>query len=189
MGASAFLLVFGLGVGYFLSQSIRPRTSERESITGDALTGTAPAAAAARDPQALVAAGRTAYEREEWRAAIDAFKQALALDPDHPEANTYLALVLLHAGHAEDAMPAVDRALAKAPTYPLALWAKGMALFEGKQDYAGAIRTWESLLALDLPSEDAERVAAAITEARQRLAAERTQPRPSPRPARASPGP
>ncbi|MBI4014136.1 MAG: tetratricopeptide repeat protein, partial [Candidatus Rokubacteria bacterium] len=176
VGASAFLLVFGLAVGYFLSQSVRPRTGERESITGDALTGTAPAAAAARDPQTLVVSGRAAYEREDWRAAIDAFKQALALDPDNPEANTYLALVLLHAGHAEGAMPAVDRALAKAPTYRLALWAKGIALFEGKQDYAGAIRTWESLLALDLPSEDAERVAAAIAEARQRLA----EPRPSP---------
>ncbi len=189
VGASAFLLVFGVAVGYFLSQSVRPRTSERESITGDALTGTAPTAGAARDPRTLVASGRTAYERRDWRAAIDAFKQALALDPDNPEANTYLALVLLHAGHAEDAMPAVDRALAKAPRYRLALWAKGIALFEGKQDYAGAIRTWERLLALDLPPEDAERVAAVIAEARQRLSAEPTRPRPSPRPARASPGP
>ena len=169
VAAAAFLLVFGLSVGYVLSLSVRPRASDRETITGDALTGTAPATAPGRDLRTLVASGRAAYERREWRPAIDAFKQALALDPENPDAHTFLGLILLHAGHGEDALRAIDRALAKAPRHPLALWAKGLALFEGTQDYAGAIKTWEGLMALDLSGEDADRVAAMITEARKRL--------------------
>lgn len=188
MAASAFLLVFGVAVGYVLSQSVRPRTSDRDSITGDALTDTTTAVASGRDPAALMASGRAAYERQEWRAAIDAFKQVLALDPENPEAHTFLALILVRAGHGDDALRAVDRALAKAPTEPMALWAKGIVLFEGQQDYAGAIRVWERLLALDLRPEDADRVAAAITEARQNLAGRPTEPRASPAPARATPG-
>jgi cytochrome c-type biogenesis protein CcmH len=184
VAASAFLLVFGVSVGHFLGQSVRPRTSERESITGDLLTGTA-RATASRDLPALMASGRAAYERREWRRAIDAFKQALAVDPENPEAHTFLGLILHQGGHPDEALRAVDRALARAATYPMALWVKGIVLFEGQQDYAGAIRVWERLLALDLAAEDADRVAAAVTEARQRLAAPPGEPA-SPRPTRAS---
>jgi cytochrome c-type biogenesis protein CcmH len=189
VAASAFLLVFGVSVGYFLSQSVRPRASDRESITGDALTGTGPARATVGDLRGLMASGRAAYERQEWRAAIEAFKQALVLAPEDPEAHTFVGLILLHAGHGDDALRAIDRALATAPRHPLALWAKGLALFDDRQDYRGAIRVWESLMTLDLAAEDADRVAGMITEARRRLAAPPAEPRPSPRPARASPGP
>ena len=189
VAASAFLLAFGLAIGYFLSQSVRPRVDDRQSITGDTLTGTGTAGAAGRDLGAVLASGRAAYERQEWRPAIDAFEQALALDPDNPEAHTFLGLILLHAGHGDDALRAIDRALAKAPRHPLALWAKGLALFGGKQDYAGAVKTWEGLMVLDLAAEDADRVAGMMTEARKRLAAQPAEPRSSPRPARASSGP
>jgi cytochrome c-type biogenesis protein CcmH len=182
VAASAFLLVLGVSVGYVLSQSVRPRADDRQSITGDALTGTAPA----REPRRLVEAGRAAYDRQDWPAAIDAFEQVLALDPDDPEAHAFLGMILHQGGHPDEALRAVDRALARAPTYPMALWAKGIVLFEGRRDYAGAIQVWQRLLALDLAAEDADRVAAAIAEARQRLAAPPAGPRSSPRPTRAS---
>lgn len=180
--AGVFLLAFGLSVGYFLSQSLRPRMGERDTMTGDFLTGTGPGGImpGSRGPAAslekLLASGRAAYERQDWREAIDAFKQGLALDPANPEAHTFLGLILLAAGHGDDALRPVERALAKDPGYPLALWAKGVVLFEAKQDYAGAIAAWESLMARNLAPADADQVAQMLTEARKRLAAQAARP-------------
>ncbi|MBI3028648.1 MAG: cytochrome c-type biogenesis protein CcmH [Candidatus Rokubacteria bacterium] len=180
--AGVFLLAFGLSLGYFLSQSLRPRMGEQDTLTGDFLTGTGPGGIAPRSwsPErnvaTLLASGRAAYERQDWRAAIDAFKQALALDPGNAEAHTFLGLILLAAGHGDDALRPVERALAKDPGYPLALWAKGVVLFEAKEDYAGAIAAWESLMARNLPPADADQVAQMLTEARKRLAAQAARP-------------
>jgi len=173
-----FLLAFGLSLGYFLSQSLRPRMGERDTLTGDFLTGTGPGGImpGSRGPEAnldrALRSGRAAYERQDWRAAIDAFKQALALDPENPEAHTFLGLILLQAGHGDEALLAIERALTKDPHDPFALWAKGIVLFEAKQDYAGAIQAWETLLAQNLAATDADHVAQMLTEARKRLAAQ-----------------
>lgn len=126
----------------------------------------------------MLAAGRSAYERQDWPAAIDAFKQAVALDPKNPEAHTFLGLILLAAGHADDALLAVDRALASDPRNPFARWVKGIVLFEAKQDYRGAINAWETLMAEDLTPADVDQVSQKLTEARKRLAAESAQRRP-----------
>ncbi|MBI4608807.1 MAG: cytochrome c-type biogenesis protein CcmH [Candidatus Rokubacteria bacterium] len=176
VSAGAFLLVLGLSLGYFLSQSLRPRMGEQDTLTGDFLTGTGPGGIApgsrgpAENVARLLASGRAAYERQDWRAAIDAFKQALVLDPGNPEAHTSLGLILLRAGHGDEALLAVERALTTNPTYPFALWAKGVVLFEVKQDYVGAINAWETLMAQTLAPADADQVARMITEARTRLA-------------------
>ena len=76
------------------------------------------------------------------------------------------------AGHVDDALLAFDRTLARDRNYPFGLWAKGFALFEGKQDYSGAIRVGETLMAQPLSETDADRIAQMLTEARKRLAAQ-----------------
>lgn len=177
VAGGVFLLIFGVSLGYVLTQSLKPRTDEQSSITGDLLTGTGPGGVASgRGPvsqlSALMASGRAAYEKQEWRVAIDAFKQALALDPENPEAHTFLGFILFQAaGHSDGALLAIERALAKDPNYPFALWAKGTVLFEAKQDYAGAVKAWETLMAQNLSAPETERVAQALAEARKRLAA------------------
>lgn len=178
VAGGAFLVVFGLSLGYFLTTSLRPRAGEQDTLTGDFLTGTGPGGIApgsrgsARDLETRLASGRQAYEQQNWRAAIDAFEQALALDRENPEAHTFLGLILLRAGHVDHALLALDRALARDRNYPFGLWAKGLALFEGKRDYAGAIRAWETLMTQPLSEIDADRVAQMLTEARKRLAAQ-----------------
>ena len=178
VAGGVFLLVFGLALGYFLTTSLRPRMGEQDTLTGDFLTGTGSGGIApgsrgsARGLDTLLASGRRAYEQQDWRAAIDAFKSVLALDRANPEAHTFLGLILLNVGHVDDALLAFDRALASDRNYPFGLWAKGLALFEGKHDYAGAIRTWETLMAQPLSEIDADRVAQMLTEARKRLAAQ-----------------
>lgn len=178
VAGGVFLVAFALALGYFLGQSVRPRLGMQDTLTGDFLTGTGPGGIApgsrgsASDIDRLLASGRAAYERQDWRAAIDAFKQALALDGQNPEAHAYLGLILLHAGHGEAALLAIERALTKEPNAPLALWAKGLVLFEHKQDYAGAIRVWETLMAANLAPANADAIAQWIVTARQRLAAQ-----------------
>lgn len=180
---AGFVLVFGLTLGYFLAASLRPRMGEQDTLTGDFLTGTGPGGimpgsrGPGRDVATLLASGRTAFQRQDWSAAIDSFKQVLALDADNSETHTFLGLILLHAGHADDALLAVEHVLDKDSRYPFALWVKGLVLFEGKQDYARAIEAWERLMAQPLSETDADNVARAIVEARQRLAAQPAAPR------------
>jgi cytochrome c-type biogenesis protein CcmH len=177
LAGAVFLLTFGVAVGLFLTMSLRPRMGAQDSPTGDFLTGTGPGGIMPGSRtmpghlETLMASGRSAFAKQDWRAAIDAFKQALDMDPRNPEALSSMGLILLQAGHGDEALQTVERALASSPGYPLALWAKGLALFESKQDYPGAIQTWEALLARGPAPADADRVAGMIAEARKRLEA------------------
>ena len=153
----AFLLVFGVTLGIFLSKSLRPRGSEQDSITGDFLTGTGPGGLSAdpgmrrADLQSLLTQGHAAFERQDWSQAIDAFKKVLAIDSDRPEAHTYMGLILTQAGHVDGALLAFNRALSTNPEYPLALWGKGMVLYRDKGDLSGARQNLQKLVSL-LPS-------------------------------------
>jgi cytochrome c-type biogenesis protein CcmH len=177
----AFLLLFGLTLGVLLSKSIRPRASQQESITGDFLTGTGPGgigsssgmagmagmemgASSPTNISSLLTQGRDAYERQQWSQAIEAFKKALAMDPNHPEAHTYMGLILGQTGHADGALMAFDRALSSNPNLPLALWGKGMVLYQTKQDLSGARQTLEKLVSLLPPGDDSSEIQKTLTE-------------------------
>ena len=163
----AFLLLFGIALGVFLTKSLRPRGSEQDSITGDFLTGTGSGgmgASAGKDISSLLAQGRAAYERKEWPQAIEAYKKALAIDPYIPEAHTHMGLILTQAGHADGALAAFDRALSSDPNFPLALWGKGMLLYHAKEDSAGARQTLERLVSLLPPGADRDEVQKTIAE-------------------------
>ncbi|HEX9443142.1 MAG TPA: cytochrome c-type biogenesis protein CcmH [Candidatus Binatia bacterium] len=135
-----FLLLFGLALGVLVTQSLRPRASERDTITGDFLTGTGGAGA---DPE--LARGRAAFERGDLGQAIDAFKKVLAAEPNHPEAHAYMGFMLAQAGHNDGAVMAFDRALAVDPNFPLALLGKGMLLYQTGGDSAEARRLLEKV--------------------------------------------
>jgi cytochrome c-type biogenesis protein CcmH len=147
----ALLLLFGLALGVLLTQSLRPRSSEQDSMTGDFLTGTTPDNAATRS---ALEEGKRAFAKQDFPKAIEAFKKVLEADPNQPEAHSYMGMILIQAGHADGAMMAFDRALAQAPNYPMALWGKGMILYREKKDYDGARVVLQQLLQLIPPGED-----------------------------------
>ena len=147
----AFLLLFGLALGVLLTQSLRPRGSEQDSMTGDFLTGTTPGTVPARSN---LEEGKRAFAKQDFPKAIEAFKKVLESDPNQPEAHSYMGMILVQAGHADGAMMAFDRALAQAPSYPMALWGKGMILYREKKDYDGARVVLQQLLQLIPPGED-----------------------------------
>jgi cytochrome c-type biogenesis protein CcmH len=137
----SFLLIFGLTLGMLLTHSLRPRESAQDSITGDFLTGTGGSESAR-----FLQEGKSAFAKQDWPRAIEAFKRVLAGDPNQPEAHAYMGFILMQAGHADGALMAFDKALGLAPNLPMALWGKGMTLYQGKKDYAGAKELFEKLL-------------------------------------------
>jgi len=151
----AFLLLFGLALGILLTQSLRPRTSEQDTLTGDFLTGTS---AARSDIRSALDEGKRAFANQELPKAIDAFKKVLAIEPNQPEAHSYMGFILVQAGHADGALMAFDKALAQAPNFPMALWGKAMILYREKKDYAGARPVLEKLLQLIPPGEDRQEI-------------------------------
>ncbi|MCH6546586.1 MAG: cytochrome c-type biogenesis protein CcmH, partial [Deltaproteobacteria bacterium] len=169
-GTGAFLLLFGATLGIFLSKSLRPRSSPEDSITGDFLTGTSPQSTGAgsrvksKNIESLLIQGRDAFERKEWPQAIEAFKGALTLDSNHPEAHTYMGLILTQAGHTDSALLAFNRALLNDPNFPLALWGKGMLLYRAKEDFSGARQTLGRLLSIMPPGVEKNEIQKTITE-------------------------
>jgi cytochrome c-type biogenesis protein CcmH len=156
-----FLLLFGLALGVILTQSIRPRGAENDTITGDFMTGTTPATGNVR---AALDEGKQAFEKQDFPKAIDAFKKALAADPNNPEAHAYMGFILVQAGHGDGALMAFDKALAAAPNFPMALWGKGMVLYQEKKDYAGAREVLEKVLNLMPPGEERNEIAKVLME-------------------------
>ena len=151
-----FLLLFGLALGVMLTQSVRPRVSSNDTMTGDFMTGTTPASG---DVRAALDEGKQAFTQQDFPKAIDAFKKALAADPNNPEAHAYMGFILVQAGHGDGALMAFDKALSVAPNFPMALWGRGMVLYQDKKDYAGAREIFERLLKLMPPGEERNEIA------------------------------
>ena len=161
LAGGVFLLFLGLALGVMLTQSTRPRTSENDTMTGDFMTGTTPATGNA---QAALNEGKQAFSQQDFPKAIDAFKKALAADPNNPEAHAYMGFILVQAGHGDGALMAFDRALAIAPNFPMALWGRGMVLYQDKKDYAGAREIFERLLNIVPPGEERNEIAKVLAE-------------------------
>jgi hypothetical protein len=171
VAGGAFLLLFGLTLGVLLTQSLRPRLSEMDPITGDFLTGTGRGGVGGSAGMAgkehalhLLAQGRTAFERQEWSQAIGSFKALLDIDPNHPEAHTYMGLILARASDADGALLAFDRALSTNPNFPLALWGKGMVLYHDKEEFSLSRATLEKLASMLPAGEERKEIEKIIAE-------------------------
>jgi cytochrome c-type biogenesis protein CcmH/NrfG len=154
-----FLLLFGLALGVLLTQSLRPRLSEQDTITGDFMTGTSGGATAS-----LLEEGKRAFANQDYAKAIDTFKQVLAQEPNQPEAHSYMGFILIQAGHGDGALMAFERALTVAPNFPMALWGKGMVLYRDKKDYAGAKEIFGKLLEMVPAGSERNEIAKVLAE-------------------------
>ncbi len=161
------LVLFGVTLGVLLTKSSRPRESGQDTITGDFLTGTDSTGSGNSEVAATLKEGKAAFEKQDFAKAIESFKKVLAADPNQPEAHAYMGLILIQAGHADGALMAFDKALAVAPNFPMALWGKGMTLYQGKQDPAGAAVVLEKLLKLMPPGNERNEVEKVLAEIHQ----------------------
>ena len=118
----------------------------------------------------MLQAARQSLFDGQYSQAIAAYQAVLKRDARNVDALTHMALIVSIGGHADTALETLDKALAIDPKYPPAYLYRGQVLYEQKQDYAGAIKSWERFLVLVPKGEDHDRVAALVETARSKQA-------------------
>jgi len=120
---AAIILLVGVGIGYFLGTSVtfRPVPSTLQEANA-------------------------AFDRGDFRQALEGYKKILENDPQNAEALTQIGALLARGEHYDDALKTFDRVLGIAPNYPHALFEKGLVLFQGKVEPREGIKIWEQLI-------------------------------------------
>src|SRR5262252_4394701 len=104
--------------------------------------------------EALVLSGRAAEQTGDFRAAVGAYRTALAVDDSSPAARAALARIMVFAGEPAQALELVEPALLKHPHDAGLLTARGAARLVQK-DTAGALADAEAARAAAPDDENA----------------------------------
>jgi tetratricopeptide (TPR) repeat protein len=119
----------------------------------------------------MLRAARQSLFDGRYSEAIAAYQAVLKRDAKNVDALTHMALVVALGGHADTALETFDKALDIDPKYAPAYLYRGQVLYEQKQDYAGAVKSWERFLILVPKGEDHDRVVALVETARSKQVA------------------
>ena len=125
----------------------------------------------ARDPrnvQAAVSAGNLLYDAKRYAEAIPFYQQAMAIDPRNVNVSTDLGTALWYSGRADEALAQYARSLEIDARHAQTLFNIGIVKSEGKRDYAGAVISWQQLLAANPSYSNAASVRSMIDEARRK---------------------
>ncbi|MEX2224237.1 MAG: tetratricopeptide repeat protein [Candidatus Rokuibacteriota bacterium] len=114
----------------------------------------------------MLQAARQSLFEGRYSEAIAAYQAVLKRDERNVDAMTHMGLIVAVGGHADSALETFDKALTIDPRYAPAYLYRGQVLYEQKQDYAGAVKSWEHFLTLVPKGEDHDRVAALVETAR-----------------------
>jgi tetratricopeptide (TPR) repeat protein len=114
----------------------------------------------------MLQAARQSLFDGNYSQAIAAYQAVLKRDAKNVDALTHMGLIVAIGGHADVALETIDKALAIDPKYPPAYLYRGQVLFEQKQDYAGAVKSWQQFLTLVPKGEDHDRVAQLVETAK-----------------------
>jgi tetratricopeptide (TPR) repeat protein len=178
-GGAVLLLLFGIVIGLNVGRFAVPGESMPPAASpsaGPAPEGDAPVGAPTVAlepgkpiPPAILAgmlnAARQSLMDGHYSEAIAAYRAVLKRDPQNVDAMTHLGLIVAIGGHADTALETFDKAARIDPGYaPIYLY-RGQVLYEVKQDYPGAVKSWERFLVLVPSGEDHDRVVALVKEA------------------------
>ena len=113
--------------------------------------------ATARPDDAKVRAdlGDLYFEAQRHDLAIPWYERALKINRSNPQVHTDLALSLFYTNENDRALKQIDAALAIDPRHLKALLSQGFIRAFGKQDLAGAVKSWEQVIAVDPSSVEA----------------------------------
>ena len=175
---TAVLVGFGLALGMLLTKFTTPESpamgtaglSPPQPTPGGTGQEGSPRPISPEMLQGMLSAAHQSLDAGRFQEAIAAYKAVLARYPQNVEAMTHLGIILGIAGHVDDALQALDKALAIDPAYPHALWDKGRLLYDAKQDYPGAIRALERFVAVAPAGADRDQAQRLIQEAKGKLA-------------------
>jgi len=174
--AAAILLV-GVGIGFFLGTSL---TSRQE---GMGITGNAPGGATGAGASSSLEAANAAFNRGDFRSALEGYKRILGSDPENPEALTQIGVLLARGEHYDEALETFDRVLSLQANYPHALFEKGLVLFQGKVQPREGVKIWEQLIRTAPPDNE---YAISATSLIEQVRASMGRPSPSPTAPRSS---
>jgi tetratricopeptide (TPR) repeat protein len=114
----------------------------------------------------MLQAARQSLFDGNYSQAVAAYQAVLKRNAKNVDALTHMGLIVAIGGHADVALETLDKALAIDPEYPPAYLYRGQVLFGQKQDYAGAVKSWQQFLALVPTGEDHDRVAQLVETAK-----------------------
>jgi tetratricopeptide (TPR) repeat protein len=174
---AAVLVIFGVIIGVYASRFTEPDQTmpppgSRLPVPGGSPVGLPNTALEPSKPippemlAGMLRAARQSLFDGRYSEAIAAYQAVLKRDARNVDALTHTALIVALAGHADTALETIDRALDIDPKYAPAYLYRGQVLFEQKQDYGGAVKSWERFLTLVPKGEDHDRVVALVETAR-----------------------
>lgn len=163
-GAGLALLLVGFGLGLLVAGRDDPRPP-----APDARLAELEARLAQRpDIPTRLALAHQYLDGGRVGEAIPLYREVLRQEPENVDALMHMGTILLKAGHGEEALRYLDRALAKDPENAHALWDKGQVQATLLGNDAGALETWERFLRVAPGPEDAARAREMIAEVRSR---------------------
>ena len=93
--------------------------------------------------------GNEYFDTNQYDKAIPAYQKALALDPADANVWTDLGIMYRRSGNPQKAIECFDKAVAADPKHEPSRLNKGIVLLHDMNDFEGALKTWEELLAVN----------------------------------------
>ena len=169
------VLAFFIGLGAVLQTATSDRTQGGTMTGGSQVTGTAMAeqlatleATAKAEPTNIAPLNRLAHlaiQQGDLGKAMTWMDQARALDPDHPEVRTHLAILQASVGMTERAAQELEASLSIDPNFSEALFWKGLLALRGG-DREAAVTALEAALENAQDRESRVMATQALAEAR-----------------------
>jgi cytochrome c-type biogenesis protein CcmH/NrfG len=122
------------------------------------------------DPKDVDALNKTALtykSAHQFEEAITYFQKALVLDPRNVPIRTDMASCMYYTGNVDGAISELQKSLSYDPKHAGTLMNLGIIKWKGKDDVAGAVSAWQTLLKLDPDFPQKERIEQLIAEAQQ----------------------
>jgi Tfp pilus assembly protein PilF len=122
------------------------------------------------DPQDVATLNKTALtykSAHQFEEAIAYFQKALAIDPKNVAIRTDMASCMYYTGNVDGAIAELQKSLTYDPKHAGTLLNLGIIKWKGKDDAAGAIIAWQTLLKLNPGFPQKDKVEQLIEEARQ----------------------
>jgi tetratricopeptide (TPR) repeat protein len=100
------------------------------------------------DAEAWFQRGNAHVPQRQWQHALDCYREAVRIDPNHAGAHAYMGNVLRQLREPDAAVAAYDRAIAVKPDYAEAHYNRGAVLHQARQSIA-ALQSYDAALSIN----------------------------------------
>lgn len=108
------------------------------------------------NPAVRVELANVYFDAERFDLAVPWYEAALKLDPKNPDASTDLGVCYFYLNQVDRALAQLDHSLSLDPAHVKTLLNQGIVRAFGKKDFAGAIDSWQKVIAMAPASAEAQ---------------------------------